>query len=67
VLIYEQMMTLADELDVIDQTIDELESRRVELIHKMVSLKTLAGGQNVIEFPGSSVTVRDSGSNLHAW
>ena len=61
------MMTLADDLEVIDRTIDDLESRRVDLIHIMTSVQTVARGQKVIAFPSSSVTEQNSGPNQHIW
>jgi hypothetical protein len=61
------MTTLADDLEVIDRTIDELETRRVVLISKLVSVQTVAAGQKVIAFPACSVTVQNSGSGRHIW
>ncbi|MBB5329449.1 hypothetical protein [Tunturiibacter gelidoferens] len=61
------MITLDDELEVIDQTIDELEARRVDLIHRMTAVQQPTGSGKVIRFPGVSVTVRDSGTHEHIW
>jgi hypothetical protein len=57
-------MTLKDELDVIDETIAELENRRTHIINMMdcISKTSGTGGTNVIQFPAKpSVTVRESG------
>ncbi|MGF7181480.1 hypothetical protein [Tunturiibacter psychrotolerans] len=60
-------MTLSDELQVIDQTINELDARRVDLIHRMTAVQQPTCSGKVIQFPGVSVTVRDSGTDEHMW
>jgi hypothetical protein len=51
------MMTLKDELAVIDETIAELEGRRTEIIHKMGSAIRVASAGNLLEFPNQSDVV----------
>jgi 5,10-methylene-tetrahydrofolate dehydrogenase/methenyl tetrahydrofolate cyclohydrolase len=66
-------MTINDELNVIDETIAELEGRRIEIINRMeVSGRPRAAAMvssaNVVEFPTRPSVVVSSYSNArHVW
>ncbi len=63
-------MTLNDELEVIDETIAELESRRIEIINRMESVKVEPSSnrdRNVLQFPRSSVVASTYTTARHVW
>jgi hypothetical protein len=68
-------MTLNDELQVIDETLSELEGRRTEIINRMEvtgrsrrRTRAVATAANVIAFPArSSVLVVSYKDSRHAW
>jgi hypothetical protein len=61
-------MMIQDELEVIDQTISELEGRRVEIINRMEKLKdNLGSGKKVIPFPKPAIAVISYTSPRHVW
>jgi hypothetical protein len=64
-------MTLNDELDVIDETIAELEGRRTDIINRMEVAgrpRTISSSNKVLSFPArSEVVVTSYKSARHVW
>jgi hypothetical protein len=63
-------MTLNDELQVIDETLAELENRRIEIINQMERVKVERSANRdtkVIQFPRLSVTVSTYRAARHVW
>jgi hypothetical protein len=63
-------MTLNDELEVIDETIAELEGRRIEIIHKMETLNVEIPSNfqgNLLGFPKSSIVVSKYSKKGDVW
>jgi hypothetical protein len=63
-------MTLNDELVVIDETIAELETRRIDIISRMEVLKRQIGSSrdgNLLPFPRPSVMVSRYNKARHVW
>jgi hypothetical protein len=62
-------MTLGDQLEVVDETIAQLERRRTEIIHRMYDANAPASAVgNLLQFPNrASVVVASYGTPRHAW
>jgi hypothetical protein len=63
-------MTLKDELEVIDETIAELESRRIDIINRMEVVKRKLGSNrdgNLLPFPNPSVVISRYSKTRHVW
>jgi hypothetical protein len=63
-------MTLKDELKIIDETMAELESRRIDIINRMEVVKRKLGANrnsNLLPFPKPSVVVSRYNKTRHVW